>query len=120
MDCEVLQQFQRYFEPILTDTSPESLATEAIADVGAHGHFFGAEHTQSRYTTAFYAPFLSDWRNYEAWAEAGSPTTEQRANRIWKAILAEYEPPPMDEAIREELADFVARRKREGGAPTDF
>ena len=45
------------------------------------------------------------------------PTTEQRANRIWKAILAEYEPPPMDEAIRDELADFVARRKREGGAP---
>ena len=42
------------------------------------------------------------------------------ANRIWKAILAEYEPPPMDDGIREELADFVARRKREGGAPTDF
>ena len=47
-------------------------------------------------------------------------TTEQRANRIWKAILAEYEPPPMDEAIRDELADFVTRRKREGGAPTDY
>ena len=48
------------------------------------------------------------------------PTTEQRANRIWKAILAEFEPPPMDDAIRDELADFVARRKREGGAPTDY
>jgi len=84
------------------------------------GHFFGAGHTQSRYTTAFYAPFLSDWRNYEAWEEAGSPTTEQRANRIWKAILAEFEPPPMDDAIRDELAAFVARRKREGGAPTDY
>jgi trimethylamine--corrinoid protein Co-methyltransferase len=120
MDCEVLQQFQRYFEPALTDTSPEALAVEAIAAVGPQGHFFGAEHTQSRYQTAFYAPFLSDWRNYEAWAEAGAPTTEQRANRIWKAILAEFEPPPIDEAIREELADFVARRKREGGAPTDF
>ena len=80
MDCEVLQQFQRYFDPALTDTSPDALAVEAIADVGPHGHFFGADHTQSRYTTAFYAPFLSDWRNYEAWAEAGAPTTEQRAN----------------------------------------
>ncbi|MEM9358462.1 MAG: trimethylamine methyltransferase family protein, partial [Pseudomonadota bacterium] len=38
----------------------------------------------------------------------------------WKAILAEFEPPPMDIAIREELADFVERRKREGGAKTDF
>jgi trimethylamine--corrinoid protein Co-methyltransferase len=120
MDCEVLQQIQRYFEPALTDTSPEALALDAIAAVGPHGHFFGADHTQSRYTSAFYAPFLSDWRNYEAWAEAGALTTEQRANRIWKAILAEYQPPPMDDAIRDELADFVARRKREGGAPTDY
>jgi trimethylamine--corrinoid protein Co-methyltransferase len=120
MDCEVLQQFERYFDPALTDTSPDALAVEAIAEVGPHGHFFGAAHTQSRYATAFYAPFLSDWRNYEAWAEAGAVATPERANRVWKAILAEFEPPPIDEAIRDELADFVARRKREGGAPTDF
>lgn len=120
MDCEVLQQFERYFEPALTDTSPEALAVEAIAAVGPHGHFFGADHTQSRYTTAFYAPFLSDWRNYEAWAEAGSETAEVRANRVWKAILADFEPPPIDAHVRDELAAFVERRKREGGAPTDY
>jgi trimethylamine--corrinoid protein Co-methyltransferase len=120
MDCEVLQQIERYFEPTLVDTSPEALAVEAIAAVGPHGHFFGAEHTQGRYASAFYAPFLSDWRNYEAWEEAGSVTTERRANRIWKAILAEFEPPPIDAGIRDELADFVVRRKREGGAPTDY
>ena len=28
--------------------------------------------------------------------------------------------PSMDAAIRAELDDFVERRKREGGAPTDF
>ena len=120
MDCEVLQQIQRYFEPAIVDTSPASLAVDAMAEVGPQGHFFGATHTQSRYTTAFYAPFLSDWRNYEAWSEAGGAWTEERANRTWKAILADYEAPPMDVAIREALADFVARRKREGGAPTDY
>jgi trimethylamine--corrinoid protein Co-methyltransferase len=120
MDCEVIQQFIRYFDPALTDTGHDALAFDAIRDVGPHGHFFGAEHTQSRYTTAFYAPFLSDWRNYEAWAEAGAYRTEDRANRVWKAILAEFEPPAIDDAIRDELADFDARRKREGGAPTDY
>ena len=44
----------------------------------------------------------------------------RRANTIWKKILAEFEAPPIDESIREELAAFVERRKREGGAPTDF
>jgi len=120
MDCELLQQIERYFEPVLIDTSPESLAVDAIREVGPNGHFFGCEHTQSRYTDAFYSPFLSDWRNYEAWSEGGAVWTSERANKTWKAILAEYQPPAMDDAVRDELRDFVARRKAEGGAPTDF
>ena len=73
MDCEVLQQIQRYFEPRSDDTGAgRARASRRSREVGPHGHFFGAEHTQSRYATAFYAPFLSDWRNYEAWEEAGA------------------------------------------------
>jgi len=120
MDCEVIQQIQRYFEPALTDVSPDALAFDAMAEVGPQGHFFGASHTQSRYSEAFYSPFLSDWRNFEAWSEAGGAWTEERANRTWKAILADYEAPPMDDGVRDELRDFVARRKREGGSPTDY
>jgi trimethylamine--corrinoid protein Co-methyltransferase len=101
-------------------TGPDDLAVDAIREVGPGGHFFGIQHTQDRYETAFYSPFLSDWSNYENWEDRGAVTTVERANRVCKQILAEYEPPPMDEAIREELADFVARRKQEGGAPTDF
>jgi len=39
-----------------------------------------------------------------------------RANKTWKKILEEFEAPPMDEAIREELEAFVIKRKEEGGA----
>lgn len=63
---------------------------------------------------------ISDWRNYETWQEAGSPEAAGKANRIWKELLAAYEPPPIDPAIEEELAAFVARRKAEGGVKTDF
>jgi trimethylamine--corrinoid protein Co-methyltransferase len=101
-------------------TTEEDLGIDAIAEVGPGGHFFGCAHTQERYTTAFYQPFLSDWRNFESWRLDGGVWTAERANRLYKRILAEFEPPPMDEAIREELAAFVARRKAEGGAPTDF
>ena len=61
-----------------------------------------------------------DWRNYETWEEAGSPEAPAKANRIWKELLAAYEPPPMDPAVREELDAFVARRVAEGGVPTDY
>src|SRR6056297_1316511 len=118
MDCELLQQMQAYMKPVAA--GPDEIAFDAIAEVGPHGHFFGVGHTQDRYQDAFYRPFLSDWRNYEAWAEGGAVWTAERARRLWKAILAEFEPPPMDEAVRDELAAFVERRRREGGAPTDF
>ena len=120
MDCEIIQQIQRYFDTAITSTGPGDIAVDAIREVGCNGHFFGAMHTQERYTSAFYEPFMSDWQNFEAWDAAGGTWTARRANRMYKEILAEFEPPPMDPAIREELAEFVERRKSEGGAPTDF
>jgi trimethylamine---corrinoid protein Co-methyltransferase len=120
MDCEVLQMVQRYFEDIITETSEDALAFEAIREVGAGGHYFGVGHTQERYQSAFYAPFLSDWRNYEAWSQTGAVWTAERAHGLYKQLLAEFEPPPMDHAAAEALARFVAHRKEAGGAPTDF
>ena len=122
MDCELLQQIDAYNQPV--GVSDDDLAVDAIAEVdafpAAERHFFGARHTQDRYDTAFYSPFLSDWTNYKGWEEAGSVRTPQRANAIWKRILEEYQEPPMDEAIAEELDAFVDRRIAEGGQPTDF
>ena len=120
MDCEVIQQLQRYMEPEIWDVSDEALAVETIAEVGPHGHFFGVQHTQDRYETAFYQPFLSDWKNYEGWEIAGGVWTAERAHARFKAIIETFEAPAMDDEIREELEAFVARRKEEGGAPTDF
>ncbi len=118
IDCEMIQHLAHYMEPVPVDD--ETIALDAIADVGPFGHFFGGAHTQAHYETAFYSPFLSDWRNYEAYELSGSVDATARANGIWKRIVAEFEAPPLDVAIVEELSDFVARRKAEGGAPTDF
>ncbi len=120
MDCEVLQMIQRYFEPAVTATTPDDIALDAIREVGSSGHFFGVQHTQDRYETAFYRPFLADWTNFEGWELKGGTWTAERAHAMFKEIINSFEAPPMDVAIRDELADFVARRKREGGAPTDF
>ena len=118
LDVDLLQMVTEMLTPL--DFSEDALALEAIAAVGPGGHFFGTEHTQSRYRDAFYSPVLSDWRNFESWHESGSPTAMQKANRVWKERLALYEKPPIDAAIAEELDDFVARRTAEGGVATDF
>jgi trimethylamine--corrinoid protein Co-methyltransferase len=120
MDCEVLQMIQRYMEPEVVATGPEDIAFDAIKEVGPNGHFFGIEHTQERYESAFYQPFVSDWQNFEAWEVAGGIWTAERAHQTYKDILNDFEAPPMDDGVRDALADFVNRRKAEGGAPTDF
>ena len=120
MDCEVLQMIQRYFEEATFATEEEDIAIDTIREVGPGGHYFGVQHTQDRYQHAFYAPFVSDWRNYEAWQLDGAMWTQERAHRIWKQIMAEFEAPEMNGDHREDLARFVAKRKQEGGAPTDF
>jgi len=118
MDCETVQQIIHYLQPM--NVGRDELAMDAIEEVGPHGNFFSASHTLERYETAFYAPFLSDLRNFETWEEHGSIRTPERAKKMWKQILSEFEAPPMDEAIREELETFVELRKEQGGAPTDF
>lgn len=120
MDCEVLQMIQRYMEPEIWATGPDEIALDAIREVGGNGHYFGIQHTQDRYATAFHQPFVSDWRNFEAWESAGGVWTAERAHHLYKLIVAEFEPPPMPSEDREALAAFVAKRKQEGGAPTDF
>lgn len=118
MDCEQLQQIITYMKPVKWDE--DEVALEAMREVGQGGHFFGIEHTQERYETAFYSPFLSDWSNFENWRDRGSVFTVDRANQMWKDILAEFEPPPMNEDHKAELQEFVIKRKEEGGVPTDF
>jgi trimethylamine--corrinoid protein Co-methyltransferase len=120
MDCEVLQQIQRYMDPATYATTEDDIGLDAIREVGPGGHYFGCQHTQERYETAFYKPMLSDWTNFEGWELAGSVWTAERAHTMYQGIMAEFEAPPIDEAIVEELNDFVARRKSEGGVPTDF
>ncbi len=118
IDCEILQQIIYYQRPV--GTSDDDLAVCTVAEVGPYGQFLDCAHTRERYQDAFYNPFLSDWSNYGAWSQNGALSAPERAHRLWKKLLAEYTPPPMDVAIRQELEDFVEKRKREGGAKTDF
>ena len=118
LDCDLIQMVMEFLQPL--ETTPDALGVEAIREVGPGGLFFGAQHTLARYSNAFYAPIVSDWRNNQQWQAAGRPEAMQKANAVWKQALADYSQPPIDEATRDELNAFVDRRKAEGGAPTDF
>ncbi|MCE2749036.1 MAG: trimethylamine methyltransferase family protein [Rhodobacter sp.] len=113
LDVEILQNMVEFLRPLKWDA--DELGFDAIRDVPAGGHFFGAAHTMARYEHAFYQPLLSDWRSYETWAIAGAKDAAQRATDLWQQALAEYEEPVIDAARREELEAYVAKRREEIG-----
>ncbi|MGA1556278.1 MAG: trimethylamine methyltransferase family protein [Ilumatobacteraceae bacterium] len=118
LDADLLHMVSAALDPLVVDD--DTLALDAIAEVGPGGHFFGTAHTQARFRTEFYRPMISDWRNYETWEEAGSPEAAAKAEHLVAAFLGEYRPPAMPDDRLAELTDFVDRRVAEGGVPTDF
>jgi trimethylamine--corrinoid protein Co-methyltransferase len=113
VDCELVQMLQHEFTPLEIDEA--SMAFGAHEEVGHAGHFLGAAHTMERFRTCFYRPFLSSSDNYEKWMRTGGRDTATRAGEFWRKKVEEYEQPPLDDAIRQELEEYVVRRRAELG-----
>ncbi len=113
VDVELVQMMQAEFRPLEIDDA--SIAFDAHEEVGHGGHFLGAMHTMERFRTCFYRPMLSSSENYDRWMRNGGADTAERARKLYQRTLEAYEPPPMDDAVRQELEEYVVRRRRELG-----
>jgi trimethylamine--corrinoid protein Co-methyltransferase len=95
------------------DISPNGQALDAIRENPPGNHFLGTAHTLANFESAFYRSITSDNSSYEQWLEDGGDDSAKRANRMWKERLANYVAPPLDDAIDEELKEYVTKRKNE-------
>ena len=111
MDAEMLQGVVETLKPVVVDE--DTLGIEAMREVGPGGHYFATQQTMERYETEFYKPILSDWRNFETWFEDGAKDATTRANRIYQQLLSEYEAPKVDEAILQELDEYIETTRME-------
>jgi len=114
IDIETLQTIAELCIPTPGDVP--AIAFDAIAEVHPGGHFFSAQHTISRYRTAFYEPLVADWSNFGSWSEAGGKSVIERANAVWKQKLAEFQPPASAAEAAAALDAFISHRKARGGA----
>jgi len=109
MDADQLGMMQ-----VLTrgyDLSEDAQALDAIREVGPGKHFLGCAHTQANFQTAFYRSTIADNNSFEQWDVEGGLDAAQRANKVWKKMLADYEAPPIDPGVDEALLDFIRRKK---------
>ena len=110
-DTEILDLLVHQFTKV--ELTEADLAFDAHVEAGHGGHFFGTQHTLERFRDCFYRPFLSSADNFDRWSRNGSKTTDVRASELAHKMIDEYEPPAMDSAIKEELDEWVDKRKKE-------
>jgi trimethylamine--corrinoid protein Co-methyltransferase len=93
------------------DLSENGQALQALVTNEPGQHFLGHEHTLANFESAFYRSPLADNSSFEQWEAEGAADAAKRAAALWKRMLAEYEPPPLDEAVDEELREWIERKK---------
>ncbi len=94
-DSEVLKMVEHLSKPI--SITRDDIGYDAIAAIPPGGHFFGSDHTMTRYQTEFYQHLVADLSNFGTWTDNGSIDTNHRATpnmekrlehpvdfRIWK------------------------------------
>ena len=113
LDVEGLAMMQHLFQPV--EISDATLALDMMKEIGPGGHHFGTSHTLERYENAFYRSTIADRQNIGVWQDHGTLDATQRANKVWKELLNNYEKPPIDPGMETGLRDYIEGRKREMG-----
>ena len=111
LDADQLGMMGVYADGV--DMSPNGQAMEAFKTNPHGAHFLGNGHTLENFESAFYRSTLADSNSYEQWLEEGELSAAQRANAVWKQMLNDYQPPPLDDDADQAMIEYIGRRKSE-------
>jgi trimethylamine--corrinoid protein Co-methyltransferase len=103
MDSEIWSLLHALFAGI--EVTPETLAVEAIRQVGPGGNFLGTRHTL-KHMRSLWQPALMDRRPYSAWAEKKDGAREWAGEKA-RQILREYHPEPLEAGLAQELREII-------------
>ncbi len=109
MDADQLGALHGLAKGVPVDENAQAM--EAIREVGPGGHYLGCAHTQANFKSAFWKSEVLDYKPFEQWEEEGARDTRQLASARVDYLLANYQQPAMDPAVREALLAYVAERK---------
>jgi len=89
----------------------ETLALDAIDDVGPTGSFLQHPHTMRHYKAPFYSK-LFDKGPYSLWEKNGCLTLEDKAAKAVDRILETHSSEPLSEATQKKITDIVQREQK--------
>jgi trimethylamine--corrinoid protein Co-methyltransferase len=90
------------------DFNEEKLATEVIIKVAQESsNFLQQRHTLQHFQSEYLMPKLLNRAARSRWERMGSKTMVEVARERAKKILAEHQPPPLDEDSKKKLQDIL-------------
>jgi trimethylamine--corrinoid protein Co-methyltransferase len=93
----------------------ETLALDAIEEMGPTGDYLSHEHTLRHFKEPFYSR-LADKGTYSQWANRGRTTMEDRAAKLVDKILERHQPQPLPADVQRDLAKIAQREQGRVGA----
>lgn len=109
LDCDRIRYLQRFEAGF--DMDEESFALDLIAEVEPADHFLNQRHTLEHSRDDFLIPELAYRDSYDNWENDGAKDAFERAHERVTDLLAEYERPPIDEDIEQELDAYVTEKR---------
>jgi trimethylamine--corrinoid protein Co-methyltransferase len=98
IDNEILGMTTRVVRGI--EVNDDTLALDAIDEVGPGGHFLISDHTIRHMRSEFYYPSaVVNRQGWDMWQQDGGLDARERAKDIAQDILANHQPEPLDLAV---------------------
>lgn len=92
------------------NVNAETLATDAIDQIGPGGNFLQSEHTFKHFRNETWFPGLMKREYHDKWVDKGRPSTQDRVREKLADILDNHQPTPLGDHERSELE----RLRKEG------
>jgi trimethylamine--corrinoid protein Co-methyltransferase len=102
-DCEIFGIIHKMMEGIAVND--ETLALDAIRDVGPRGDFLTHDHTL-KHMRNLWLPTLMDRRPYGLWEEKGDSASDWALEKA-KEIMKTHHPEPLEPKLRAELEKII-------------
>ncbi len=109
LDEEVCRTLRRMLTAM--DINVASIDVETIKSLGSDGNYL-THPTTFKHCRSLYRPNLFTRNDYQQWRNQGGKRVSQVAAENLDKRLAQYQKPPIDAGLEQELREFVDRRKQ--------
>jgi len=89
------------------EVSPETLAVDAIRQVGPGGDFLSSKHTAKHVRKGQWRPTIINRQGYVRWQEEGGLDLREKARRKALTLLETHQPPPLAADVAKRIDALV-------------